>query len=155
MKPLKSLKPLPLFIRRSLRPNRFIPVWLFTSVLVSILLYSCTSPLNMMNGGRMGQAQPVATSSQNGNATMAQQQTFASNGEQIYFTGTSDRRTNITPTEVPYSNGMTGNGGMMGNGNGTQRGVPGNGGMMGNGFGNDFLTCASCHGSDGVVVNIR
>lgn len=63
---------------------------------------------------------------------MAQQQTFASNGERIYFTATSDRRTNITPTEVPYSNGMAGNGG-----------------MMGNGFGNDFLTCASCHGSDG------
>ena len=48
---------------------------------------------------------------------------FASNGEQIYFTATSDRGTDISYTAGPSSNGW----------------------MMINGR----LTCASCHGPNG------
>jgi cytochrome c oxidase subunit 2 len=48
---------------------------------------------------------------------------FRSNGEQIYFTATSDRGTAITYTGGPISNGW----------------------MMGGGQ----LACASCHGTDG------
>jgi cytochrome c oxidase subunit II len=50
---------------------------------------------------------------------------FSSNGEQIYFTATSQRGAPITPT--------IGGGGMMGRG------------MMGGGM----LTCAGCHGANG------
>ncbi len=49
---------------------------------------------------------------------------FSSNGEQIYFTATSDRGTEITYTGGPSSNGW----------------------MMGGG---GLLACASCHGPDG------
>ena len=48
--------------------------------------------------------------------------TFASNGERIYFTATSDRGTSITYTGGPAAGGM----------------------MMGG-----SLTCAACHGADG------
>lgn len=48
---------------------------------------------------------------------------FASNGERIYFTGTSERGTKITYT-----------------------GGPGSGGWM---MGGGQLACASCHGTDG------
>ncbi|MBD2654560.1 cytochrome c [Synechocystis sp. FACHB-383] len=112
-------------IRRSLAKNKFISIWLFISMLAAVLLYACMSPLPTVNSA---QYRPVPTSSQNGNPAMAQQQIFASNGERIYFTTTSDRGTNITATGIISSGGIMGNGGMMGN---------------------SFLTCASCHGSDG------
>jgi len=121
-------------IKRSLAKSKFIPIWLFVSMLAVIFLYACVSPLPTMNSA---QSRQVPTPSQNVNSPVAQQQKFASNGERIYFTATSDRGTNITVTGVSLSNGMMGNGGMMDNG--TQRGM----------MGNSFLTCASCHFSDG------
>lgn len=48
---------------------------------------------------------------------------FGSNGERIYFTGTSERG-----TAIAYTGGPSSNGGMMGGGQ---------------------LACASCHGPDG------
>ena len=124
-------------IRRSLRKSKFIFIWLCVSMLSIVLLYACVSPLPTVNSNRIGKYRQVSTPSQNVNSTVAQQQKFASNGERIYFTATSDRGTKITATGVSWSEGMMGNGGMMGNS--TERGVMGNG----------FLTCASCHGSDG------
>ena len=106
-------------IKRSLRPNKFIPVWLFISILIPILLYSC-----------------MASPPQGSNVKDARV-SFNSNGERIYLTASSDRGTSITATGVSSSRGMMGNGGMMGND--TERGNRGNG----------FLTCASCHFSDG------
>jgi hypothetical protein len=60
---------------------------------------------------------------QNSQGTSWGQGAFSSNGEQIYFTATSDRGTDITYTAGPSSQGW----------------------MMMNGR----LTCASCHGPDG------
>jgi len=111
-------------IKRSLAKSKFIPLWLFVSMLSIILLYACSVPMPLMGSGK---ASPAPT--------------FTSNGERIYFSSTSDRGTNITYTGGPSFGGMMGNGssgGMMGNRNGSS-------GRMGG----DFLTCASCHGADG------
>ncbi len=127
-------------IKRSLKKSKFIPIWLFVSMLAVILLYACALPSPTVNSGKIDQYQQVPTPSQNVNSKVAQQQEFISNGERIYFTATSDRGTNITYTGGQSSGGMMGNGssgGMMGGGS--------SGGMMGN----SNLTCASCHGADG------
>ena len=75
---------------------------------VALLLAGCIMPM-MGNGPRA----PIA-------------QSYQSNGEQIYFTATSQRGDPITFT-------MTGGRGMMGRG-----------GMMGG-----MMACATCHGGDG------
>ncbi len=96
---------------------------------VMLLLVTCAPrPQSMAtNGTTLGaRNSPTQTVAPNGIAQAAR--TYRSNGERIYFSSTSDRGTNITATGVFSSRGMMGNGGMMGN---------------------SFLTCASCHGSDG------
>jgi cytochrome c553 len=76
-------------------------------VIVALLLAACDSP-----------PQPVESS-----GTAWGTGAFASNGERIYFTATSERGTAIT-----YASGPTSSGWMMGNGR---------------------WACASCHGPDG------
>jgi hypothetical protein len=155
------------WLKRSLKNSKLLAIRLFGSLLLIVLLCACTSPLQMLNSDRVNQASPVATSSQNDTATATQQPEFASNGERIYFTSTSDRDTDITPTGLFSSGGMLGQGTKrepLGNGterepmgNGTRREPMGNGTErepMGNSLqteiiANDVLSCATCHRSDG------
>jgi hypothetical protein len=74
----------------------------YAVLILALLLAACVP------GGFVGPSQGVNT--------------FASNGERIYFTATSDRGTSITYTGGPATGGM----------------------MMGG-----SLTCAACHGPDG------
>lgn len=146
------------WLKRSLKKSKFTAIWLFVSVLSIALLYACASPLHMLNRDRVNESPPIATSSQNDNATGAQQPEFASNGERIYFTSTSDRDTTITPTGLFSSGGMLGQGkAREPMGNGTAREPMGNGTArepMGHSLqteimANDVLSCATCHRSDG------
>jgi hypothetical protein len=123
----------------------------FLGVVVMLLLVTCASrPQSIApNGTSQGAGNsPTQTAAPNGTAQTVR--SYRSNGERIYFSSTSDRGTNITYTGGPSFDGR------MGNGNGhPSSGSTGGGygGMMGNGssgrMGGDFLTCASCHGSDG------
>jgi hypothetical protein len=80
--------------------------WL--TIFVALLLAACSTPT----------PQPVGS-----NGTAWGTGAFSSNGERIYFAGTSGRGTTIT-----YTNGPTSGGWMMGNGR---------------------MACASCHGPTG------
>ncbi len=90
------------------------------AVIVALLLVTCSRHFPSMEAGTIGQSL----------------RTFSSNGEQIYFSSTSDRGTSITYRGWSPSDGMMGRDGMMDSG-----------GMMNGNSGE--LTCAACHGSQG------
>ncbi len=51
-------------IKRSLAKSKFIPIWLFVSMLSLVLLYACTSPFPTVNSGEMEQYRQISMPSQ-------------------------------------------------------------------------------------------